>query len=99
MSVRLHNYAEVHSYLEKEHPDRLRALTPRHINAPAPYWPQKVCPGHQRVKPNELIFPDIATPGYRTNFPDDIVSLFFESSHESDPFLGPAAKELVLGAS
>jgi len=28
--------------LEKEHPDWLRALTPRHINAPAEYWPQKV---------------------------------------------------------
>jgi hypothetical protein len=42
MSVRLHNCAEVRSYVEKEHPDWLRALTPRHINAPADYWPQKV---------------------------------------------------------
>jgi hypothetical protein len=38
---RLHNYNEVREYLEKQHPDRLRALTPRHINAPAEYWPQK----------------------------------------------------------
>ena len=42
MATRLHNYAEVRAYLEKEHPDWLRALTPRHINAPANYWPQKV---------------------------------------------------------
>jgi hypothetical protein len=42
MTVRLRNYAEVRAYLEKEHPDWLRALTPRHINAPAEYWPQKV---------------------------------------------------------
>ena len=42
MTVRLHNYTEVRAYLEKEHPDWLRALTPRHINAPADYWPQKV---------------------------------------------------------
>jgi hypothetical protein len=42
MTTRLHNYAEVRAYLEKEHPDWIRALTPRHINAPANYWPQKV---------------------------------------------------------
>jgi hypothetical protein len=42
MTIRLHNYAEVRVYLEKEHPDWLRALTPRHINASADYWPQKV---------------------------------------------------------
>jgi hypothetical protein len=42
MTTRLHDYAEVRAYLEKEHPDWLRALTPRHINAPADYWPQKV---------------------------------------------------------
>jgi len=42
MTTRLHNYAEVRAYLEKKHPDWLRALTPRHINAPADYWPQKV---------------------------------------------------------
>ena len=42
MSTRLHNYAEVGAYLEKEHTDWLRALTPRRINAPADYWPQKV---------------------------------------------------------
>jgi hypothetical protein len=42
MSTRLHNYAEVRAYLEKEHPDWIRALTPRHINAPADYWPLKV---------------------------------------------------------
>jgi len=42
MSVQLHNYVEVRAYLEKEHADWLRALTPRHINAPADYWPQKV---------------------------------------------------------
>ena len=42
MGTRLHNYAEVRAYLEKEHPDWLRALTPRHINAPADCWPQKV---------------------------------------------------------
>jgi hypothetical protein len=42
VGARLHNYTEVRAYLEKEHPDRLRALTPRHINAPAEYWPQKV---------------------------------------------------------
>ena len=42
MTTRLHNYAEVRAYFEKQHPDWLRALTPRHINAPAEYWPQKV---------------------------------------------------------
>ena len=42
MTTCLHNYAEVRAYLEKEHPDWLRALTPRHINAPAEYRPQKV---------------------------------------------------------
>jgi len=42
MATRLHNYAEVRAYLEKEHPDWLRALTPRYINAPGDYWPQKV---------------------------------------------------------
>jgi len=42
MTTRLHSYAEVQSYLEKEHPDWLRALTAWHINAPADYWPQKV---------------------------------------------------------
>ena len=42
MGTRLHNYNEVREYLEKQHPDWLRALTPRHINAPADYWPQKV---------------------------------------------------------
>jgi len=44
MTTRLHDYAEVRAYLEKEHPDWLRALTPRHINAPADYWPPKVVP-------------------------------------------------------
>jgi hypothetical protein len=29
MTIRLHNYAEVRVYLEKEHPDWLRALTPK----------------------------------------------------------------------
>jgi hypothetical protein len=42
MTTRLRNYAEVRAYLEKEHPDWLRALTPRHISAPASYWPQEV---------------------------------------------------------
>ena len=42
MDTPLHNYNEVRAYLEKEHPDWLRALTPRHIKAPADYWPQKV---------------------------------------------------------
>jgi hypothetical protein len=42
MTTRLHNYAEVRAYFEKEHSDWLRALIPRHINAPADYWPQKV---------------------------------------------------------
>jgi hypothetical protein len=42
MITGLHNYAEVRAYLEKDHPDWLRALTPRHANAPADYWPQKV---------------------------------------------------------
>src|SRR5215469_8073530 len=42
VGTRLHNYQEVRACLEKEHPDWLRALTPRHINAPADYWPQKV---------------------------------------------------------
>jgi hypothetical protein len=27
---------------QKQHPEWIRALTPRHINAPAEYWPQKV---------------------------------------------------------
>jgi len=40
--TRLHNYQEVRAYLEKAHPDWLGALTPRHINAPADYWPHKV---------------------------------------------------------
>ena len=35
-------YQEVREYIEKEHADWLRALTPRHINASADYWPQKV---------------------------------------------------------
>jgi hypothetical protein len=42
MTMRSHNYTEVRVYLEKEHPNWLRAPTPRHINAPADYWPQKV---------------------------------------------------------
>jgi hypothetical protein len=42
VGTRLHNYTEVRAYLEKEQPDWLRPLTPRHINAPAEYWPQKV---------------------------------------------------------
>jgi hypothetical protein len=42
MTTRLHDYAEVRAYLEKERPDWLRALTPRHINASADYWSQKV---------------------------------------------------------
>jgi hypothetical protein len=42
VGTRLHNYNEVREYLEKQHPDWLPALTPRHINAPADYWPQKV---------------------------------------------------------
>ena len=42
MGTRLHNYKEVREYLEKERPDWLRVLTPRHINAPADYWLQKV---------------------------------------------------------
>ena len=42
MTTCLHNYAEVRAYLEKKHPDWLQALAPRHINAPADYWPQKV---------------------------------------------------------
>jgi hypothetical protein len=45
MTARLHNYAEVRAYFEKEHPDWLRALTPRHINAPADYRPQKSAGG------------------------------------------------------
>jgi hypothetical protein len=61
--------AQVRAYLEKELPDWLRALTPRHINAPADYWPQKVLavssanaamqnyvsiPEHQ-IKPNPAV--------------------------------------------
>jgi len=42
VGTRLHNSKEVREYLEKSHLDCLRALTPRHINAPADYWPQKV---------------------------------------------------------
>jgi hypothetical protein len=42
MTIRLHNYTQVRTYLEKEHPDWLRALTPRLIDAPAEYWRQKV---------------------------------------------------------
>jgi len=42
VTVRLHNYTEVRAYIEKEHAEWLRGLTPRHINAPADYWPQKV---------------------------------------------------------
>ena len=40
--TRLHNYNEVREYLEKQHPDRLRALTPRHINAPPEYWAKRL---------------------------------------------------------
>jgi hypothetical protein len=42
VGARLHNYTEVRAYLEKEHPDWLRALTPRHINTPPDYWLQRV---------------------------------------------------------
>jgi hypothetical protein len=42
VGTRLHNYAEVRAYLEKEHPDWIRALTPRHINAPPDYLLQRV---------------------------------------------------------
>ena len=42
MGTRLHNYKEVREYLDKEHPDWLRVLTPRHINAPVDHWSQKV---------------------------------------------------------
>jgi hypothetical protein len=42
VGTRLHNHKEVREYLEKEHSEWLQALTPRHINAPAEYWPQKV---------------------------------------------------------
>ena len=35
MATRLHNYAEVRAYLEKEHPDWLRALTPRYYQRPS----------------------------------------------------------------
>jgi hypothetical protein len=49
MATRLHNYAEVRAYLEKAHPDWLRAFTPLHINAPADYWPQKVLAVSQRT--------------------------------------------------
>ena len=42
VGTRVHNYKEVRECLEKEHPDWLRALTLRHIKAPADYWPQKV---------------------------------------------------------
>ena len=42
MTAHLNDYTEVRAYLEKDHPDWLRALTPRHINAQADYWPRKV---------------------------------------------------------
>ena len=42
MTTPLHDYAEIRTHLEKEHPDWLRALTPRHINGPADRWSQKV---------------------------------------------------------
>src|SRR5262245_12922272 len=53
-------------------------------------------PSHQRVEPNELVLSDIAAFEYRAIFPGDIVGLFFESSHETNALLGPAAKELVV---
>jgi hypothetical protein len=40
--TRLHSYKEVRAYLEKQQPDWLRVSTPRHINTPTDYWPQKV---------------------------------------------------------
>jgi hypothetical protein len=42
MGTRLRNYKEVREYLEKEHADLLRAVTPHHINAAADYLPRKV---------------------------------------------------------
>ena len=42
MGTRLHTYQEVREYLERGHPDWLRGLTPRHINAPPDYWPQQL---------------------------------------------------------
>jgi hypothetical protein len=35
-------YAHLKDFIEKERPDWLRALIPRHISAPSEYWPQKV---------------------------------------------------------
>lgn len=46
MSIRLHNNPEVRAYLEKEHRDWLRALTPRHINPPPDWrtsWLRDIC--------------------------------------------------------
>jgi len=53
VGTRLHNYKEARECLEKEHPDWLRALTPRHVNAPVDYWPQKVLAPTGRPAPAE----------------------------------------------
>jgi hypothetical protein len=38
----LRNYIEVRDYFDREHRDWLRIMTPRHINAPPDYHPQKI---------------------------------------------------------
>jgi hypothetical protein len=40
--VSLQNYLEARDYFEREHPDWLRIMMPRHINAPPDYHPQKI---------------------------------------------------------
>src|SRR6516162_7145259 len=49
MTGRLHNYAEVRAYLEKEHSDWLRALTPRHINSQPTTGSRKSWRSHQQM--------------------------------------------------
>ena len=45
---------------------------------------------------SEIDFQDEVWDRELCRLPGDIVGLFFESSHESDPLLGPAARELVV---
>jgi hypothetical protein len=62
MTTRLHNYSEVQAYLEKERPNWLRALTPRHINALADYWPQKVFDSFLRERRDAELRQHLRTP-------------------------------------
>jgi hypothetical protein len=42
VTASLKDYQEARDFREKEHPAWLRAMSPRRINVPSEYWPQKV---------------------------------------------------------